>query len=112
MGVIELHNDWQQHIKIYVITNTLNLFGAGLISISRVFIGKDNSLGSQIASKTVGVKVKTVEEKIEKKMVTPMAVYIFDAGEVEIRKIFVEELKSYPETNKTVTISASDFLQP
>ena len=57
---------------------------AEVVSLSRVFLGKNNSLGIRIASKAVSVKVRTADGEVQKQAMTPIALYTFENGEVEI----------------------------
>lgn len=82
---------------------------AEVMSVARVFTGKDNSLGIRIASKAVSVKVKNADGEVEKKAMTPIALFSFENGEVEIRNLFAEQMDVYPEKDQTVAIAASDF---
>lgn len=82
---------------------------AEVVSLSRVFLGKNNSLGIRIASKAVSVKVRTADGEVQKQAMTPIALYTFEEGEVEIHSMYAEEMKTYPGKETIVTVCASDF---
>ena len=82
---------------------------AEVVSLSRVFLGKNNSLGIRIASKAVSVKVRTADGEVQKQAMTPIALYTFENGEVEIHSMYAEEMKTYPGKETIVTVCASDF---
>lgn len=80
-----------------------------MAALSRIYIGKDNSLGIRIAPQAKEFNVINEDgEKVIRKF-TPVALYTFQDGEVEIRNVFAEELEQYPETGEEVSVSSKDF---